>query len=213
MSIRHHPTDETLAAHAAGALDPGRRIVLGSHLERCDACRRFLLACEEVGGAMLDDLPMAEMAPDALTHMLARLDTASAGAMPSTVPRDVEPGLPRALAGYRLGPWRWIGPGVEMRPILLPEPRPVSVFLLKGRAGTRLPKHTHRGTEFTSILAGAFAHDGGRFGAGDFEEADEAVEHRPVVTPEGECICLVALEGKLKLSGILGALLGPFIRL
>lgn len=210
MSIRHHPSPETITAYAAGSLDLGRRLAVASHLERCAACRRLVLQCEEVGGAMLEDLPVAEMAPDALTRMLARIDTIPPD---QAAPRAEETGLPACLAGYELGSWRRVGPGVEMRPILLPQPQAVNVFLLKARAGMKLPQHTHRGTEFTSILTGAFAHEGGRFGPGDFEEADEDVEHRPVVTPDGECICLVALEGKLKLSGVLGTLLGPFIRL
>lgn len=87
------------------------------------------------------------------------------------------------------------------------------MFFLKARPGTPLPQHTHTGTEFTSILTGAYVHEGGRFGAGDFEEADEGVEHRPVVEPGEECVCLVALDGKLRLSGVIGALMNPFIRL
>jgi anti-sigma factor ChrR (cupin superfamily) len=46
---------------------------------------------------------------------------------------------------------------------------------------------------------------------GDSEEADESVEHQPVVTSAEACICLVALEG-LRFSGLVGALLNPFTR-
>lgn len=214
MSIQHHPSAETLAAFTAGSLDLGRRLVVASHLERCAACRRTAGDLEEVGGALLETAAVADMAPGAWASMLARLDAPPASAPVTAKPAaHAESGLPACLRPYALGAWRWVGPGVEMRPILLPDRQPVSVFLLKAKPGTRMPEHSHRGDEFTSILSGAFAHAGGYFGPGDFEQADDTVEHRPVVTPDGECICLVALEGRLKLSGVVGTLLNPFLRL
>jgi putative transcriptional regulator len=214
MTIYHHPSEETLAAYAVGTLDLGLRLVVASHLERCSACQTFVRGLEQVAGTMLEDLPPTAMSADALAHTLARIEGLSAGeAAPASLGVSAEPDLPACLQRYELGRWRWIGPGVEMRRILLPEPNGVRVFLLKGAPGTRLPQHSHSGTELTSILVGAYDHEGGHFGAGDFEEADERVEHRPIVSGDAPCICLVALEGPLKLSGFLGTLLNPFVRL
>jgi len=214
MTIHHHPSNEILAAYAAGTLDLGRRLVVASHLERCDTCRKVVRGLEQVAGAMLEDLLPTAMSGEALAQTLARIDRLGAGksARPSVV-ESMEPGLPACLRSYELGRWRWIGPGVEMRPIVLPEPNEVRVFLLKGAPGTRLPQHSHSGAELTSILVGSYAHEGGHFGVGDFEEADENVEHRPVVGGDEPCICVVALEGRLKLSGLMGTLLNPFVRL
>ncbi len=214
MTIRHHPSDETLAAYAAGTLDLGRRLVVASHLERCTACRGFVRRAEQVAGAMLEDLTPAPMSADALARTMARIEREPpVRAAKPAVPVLDEPGLPACLRPYDMGRWRWVGPGVEMRPILLPETDKVRVFLLKAVPGTRLPQHTHEGSELTSILAGSFHHEGGDFLAGDFEEADDDIEHRPVVGKGQTCICLVALEGRLKLSGFVGALLNPFVRL
>lgn len=215
MSIKHHPSDETLAAYAAGTLDPGRRLVVASHTERCAACRGFVRGMEKVAGVMLEDLPPAPMSPDALARTMARIDREPPARPAETVfTASDEPGLPACLRPYEMGRWRWVGPGVEMRPILLPEAHDkIRVFLLKAAPGTRLPQHTHEGTELTSILVGSFHHEGGDFFAGDFEEADDDIEHRPVVGKDATCICLVALEGQLKLSGFIGTLLNPFVRL
>ncbi|HWK96861.1 MAG TPA: ChrR family anti-sigma-E factor [Pseudolabrys sp.] len=214
MTIQHHPSDEALAAYAAGTLDLGRRLVVASHLERCAACRSFVRGVEQVAGVMLEDLTPMPMSPDALAHTMARIERVSpARAATAAVPASDEPGMPACLKPYEMGRWRWVGPGVEMRPILLPESDKVRVFLLKATPGTRLPQHTHEGSELTSILVGSFHHEGGDFFAGDFEEADDDTEHRPVVGKGETCICLVALEGRLKLSGIVGALLNPFVRL
>ena len=214
MTIRHHPSDETLAAYAGGALDIARRLVVASHLEHCGACRKFVRAAEAVAGVMMEDLPPANMSPDALARTLARLEVRhDAGAPAGLAPAPGEAGLPACLRGYDLGAWRWVGPGVHMRSILLPPSGETRLFLLKGAPGTHLPQHSHSGTELTSILAGSYHHEAGDFLAGDFEEADENVEHRPIVGSDQPCICLVALDGRLKLSGVIGALLNPFVRL
>ena len=73
--------------------------------------------------------------------------------------------------------------------------------------------HSHTGVEMTCVLVGAFRHDGGRFGPGDFDLGDEAIEHEPVVEARGECICLVAMQGRLQLNGFVGRLIQPFVRL
>jgi putative transcriptional regulator len=214
MTIRHHPSDETLAAYAAGTLDLGRRVVVASHVERCAACRGFVRGIEQIAGVMLEDLSPAPMSSDALARTLARIDREPArhAAKPVASVSD-EPDMPACLKPYDMGPWRWVGPGVHMRPVLVPQTGNLRVFLLKGAPGIRLPQHSHEGTEFTSILTGSYHHEGGDFVAGDFEEADDNVEHRPIVGKDTACLCLVALEGQLKLSGFIGALLNPFVRL
>jgi putative transcriptional regulator len=211
MTIHHHPSDETLAAYAGGTLEIARRLVVASHLERCDACRTFVRGAEQIAGAMMEDMPPAALSPDALARTLARIERGRETGMRVGEAR-AEAGLPACLGGFDLGAWRWVGPGVHMRPILLPTSQ-TRLFLLKGAPGTRLPQHSHSGAELTSILAGSYHHEAGDFRAGDFEEADEGIEHRPVVGGDEHCICLVALDGQLKLSGVIGALLNPFVRL
>ena len=84
-------------------------------------------------------------------------------------------------------------------------------MLIKVGAGRRLPHHGHTGTEYTLILKGSFTDDGVRFARGDIEEADADVKHQPVVDPDGECICLAAIDGHMRLQGLLGRLVQPFV--
>jgi putative transcriptional regulator len=65
----------------------------------------------------------------------------------------------------------------------------------------------------TCVLTGAFTHEGGRFGPGDFDLGDETVDHQPIVDAGEACICLIAMQGGLRLNGIIGRLMQPFIRL
>lgn len=84
-------------------------------------------------------------------------------------------------------------------------------MLLKGRAGLHLPGHGHTGMEFMQVLSGSLSDERGRYFPGDLDEADDEVDHRPVVGEESDCICLAALEGDTRLHGVLGRLLRPFV--
>jgi putative transcriptional regulator len=102
---------------------------------------------------------------------------------------------------------------VHVRPIVLPEASDTRVFLLRSGPGTKMLQHTHTGVEMTCVLSGAFRHDGGHYGPGDFDLGDETVDHLPIVDADADCVCLVAMQGKLRLNGLIGRLIQPFVRL
>lgn len=204
-AITHHPTTETLAAYAAGTLDEARRLIVAMHLARCPACDRQVARFEAVGGVLLEQAPAVSLKPGAFETALRLIDgdRASADAGPGGDPLD----------RYSLGPWRWVGPGVRQRSVSVPEAGDMKVFMLKAAPGTKLPHHKHAGYEWTCVLEGAFEHEFGRFGPGDFDEADETMEHKPRVCEGVPCVCIVALQGGIRLQSRLGRLLQPLIRL
>ncbi len=210
MTITHHPTETTLASFATGTLDEARALAVATHLSLCPQCRTMQHKFEHVGGALLDRVTPDAMAPDALQHALARIGTPEP-ARPVRAPRA--DGLPEPLSAYELGPWRWIGRGVQWRSVGVPIENHLRVFMLKAAPGIHLPRHRHVGSEWTCVFEGAFTHEGGRFGHGDFDEADENIEHDPRVEEGATCICLVALQGNIVLQGFFGKLLQSFIRI
>lgn len=205
MTITQHPTDETLAKFAAGHLDEGRSRVIAVHVVMCAECRRWEARLRALGGVLLADAEPTALSDRALEKALAMLGT------DSTLPRHSH--QPPSLRTYADGKWKWMGPGVRWQPISAPDDESARVFLLKAAPGTRMPHHTHTGTELTLVLSGAFSHVGGRYGPGDIDEADGSVEHQPIVELGEDCICLVAMEGKLQLLGLVGRVLQPFVRL
>jgi putative transcriptional regulator len=214
MSIIHHPTDATLAAFASGTLDEARGLVVATHLSLCAQCRNGVRAFEHIGGAWLDALdpaPMSEGALERTTARLGQLKTASPTVRAASARASA--GLPAPLSPYALGPWRRIGWGVQWRPVDVPSDEGVRVFMLKAAPGIRLPRHRHTGTEWTCVFEGAFRHELGRYGPGDFDEADETVEHNPRVEDGPACVCLVALQGNIRLQNWLGRLIQPFVRI
>jgi putative transcriptional regulator len=210
MTIAHHPSDMTLAAFAAGTLDEGRGLVVATHLASCPACRKAVRSFECVGGVALEDSERAPLASDALQRALAAIS--SDESLESAKRGGDRSEWPAPLSSYPLGTWRWIGPGVQWRSVAVPAEQGTRVFMLKAAPGTRIPHHEHVGIEWTCVLQGAFRHQQGLYGAGDFDEADESVEHQPIVEDGIDCICLVALQGQIRFKGWIGRVLQPFIR-
>jgi putative transcriptional regulator len=88
-----------------------------------------------------------------------------------------------------------------------------ALFLLRIGAGRSLPRHTHRGIEFTQVLCGSFDDGRAQFAAGDFDEADGSVHHQPVVRAGEECICLAWLDAPLRFDGRIAGLVGGMVGL
>lgn len=216
MTIGHHPGDPLLAAFAAGTLDLGQHITIATHLVQCARCRAWADTVEHIGGAVLDALPPSPLAADAQAQIMARLDSpAPQPAAPLQRAGDLTgtPGLPPFVRDFSAGKWSWVAPGLDLRRIQLPAPSPTRVFLLRAAAGTKLLPHTHEGFEMTCVLAGSFHHDGKHYRPGDFDFGDSTVEHDVVIDAEEPCVCLIAMQGELKLKGLLGALVQPFVSL
>ncbi len=213
MTVHHHPTPETLGAFAAGNLDEARALVVATHAATCPTCRMDVRAFEHAAGALLDEIEPQPMRDDALERALAAIGTVAPPSYDRAPTVSVEETLPAPLASLDLGPWRWIGRGVQWRPVGVPSVNDTRVFMLKAAPGTRLPHHRHKGIEWTCVLEGAFRHELGRYGPGDFDEADESVEHKPVIEDGEPCVCLVALQGGIALQSWLGRLIQPLVRI
>ncbi|MEZ5804829.1 MAG: ChrR family anti-sigma-E factor [Rhizobiaceae bacterium] len=215
MNVTHHPGDETLLRFATGMLEAGPRIVVAVHVGGCAACAARIAELEAAGGTVLETTAPAEMAEDAFDAAMRRIDSpdmrpgGGAAAVPPRAGLGIR--LPEALDGCGVGPWRWIGPGIRWSRVSVPGDPNANVMLLKVAAGRKLPEHTHSGREYTQVLTGSFTDERGRYMPGDMDEADAEVEHQPVVDRDGECICIAALEGNMRLRGFFGRMLQPFI--
>jgi putative transcriptional regulator len=200
--IRHHPTAETLLAHAAGALAPGHALVMAAHIQGCAHCQAAAAQLEAAGGALLEELTPEPLGMEAFAAVLARLDEPAPPppVPPHQAPLRLPPGLslPTALRGTGIGRWLWIGPGIRYSRVRLPWAPRENVMLLHVSGGRRTPYHSHGGAELTQVLWGGFSDHTGHYGPGDIGETDETTTHQPVADAEG-CLCLASLEGGLRL--------------
>jgi putative transcriptional regulator len=220
MRMNHHPKTETLAAYAAGALDEARAVVVATHLALCGECRRAVRDFEAVGGDLLLAMEPAAMASDSLSRFWLRAgerETLRAGASaPASNDIDLTDARPlnRYLAdGIEGVRWRKIVPGISDCVIAARGYRPGVLRLLKIEPGTRIPKHTHSGEEFTLILRGAYNDELGSFVRGDFVDLDDEDCHSPMAVGETPCICLIATNAPLVFKDLAGRIAQPFVGL
>jgi putative transcriptional regulator len=211
MTIVHHPSEATLAAFAAGTLGEGQALVIATHLFTCPACRSAVRSFEHLRGIALADGEGVPLQADALPRALAAIGSAERAAPPAPPRANAQAGWPGPLSSYPLGKWRRIGGGVQWRSVGVPSGEGTRVFMLKAAPGTRIPDHAHVGLEWTCVLQGAFRHQQGRYGPGDFDEADDSIDHLPVVEDDVECVCLVAVQGAIRFKSWIGRIVQPFV--
>lgn len=229
--------DEFLMDYAAGSCTEAVALAIASHLTLSPEARRRLVAFEQVGGALLEELEPAEMDADALDDVLDRLDMDEAASRGAEAAADengcvcgcgdacggtgeAEPSadgsrvVPAPLAAYlpdtldRL-PWRSVMRGLEEYDI---DVAGAKAKLLRIRGGASMPQHTHAGTEMTLVLTGGFSDERGHFLRGDMAVTDSEVDHQPVADQGEDCICLTVTDAPLRLTGPIGRFLNPFVR-
>jgi putative transcriptional regulator len=191
-SPHHHPEDAVLADYASGALRPAFAAVVGAHLEACAHCRASLRSLEALGGEMINELDGSALSAAALDRVMAGIDR------PIQPPEPVRPTLERIKFGREF----WLAPGMSIRKAKTGGGD--LLYMLRLPAGLQTIPHGHQGTEYTTVVKGAFDDGAGVFAAGDFADVNEAVEHQPNVTVQGECICLIASERPMRVTTLLG---------
>jgi putative transcriptional regulator len=211
MTVFHHPGNETLVRHAGGTLGPGPSVVVDAHVLGCAQCRAALRKFEAVGGALLEDIAPIAPPTDGLARALASIERPVALSRPAHR-EPVRPPLPEgfdlpvSVRDLDFGRWRWIAPGIHVSRAEGAWARAADLKLMRVGAGKRLLRHTHEGVEWTCVLAGSFGDGRTRYAPGDFSELDHSVDHEPVIDGDSDCICLVAMDGRLKPHGLIGRL-------
>ncbi|MFO1074768.1 MAG: ChrR family anti-sigma-E factor [Geminicoccaceae bacterium] len=211
--------DELLMAHAVGRLPEPLALVVGTHLALCPRARSRYSRFLALGGLLLERAEPAPLAADAFARLLERLDQEEQPAPACQRPvawACAAPGLPRPLRDYLPGPleaqrWRCYGSAAELE-LRLPTPG-YRTTLVRVRAGRQVPRHTHEGHELTLVLAGGFSDKTGHYRRGDLAIADGTIDHRPTADADEDCLCLAVTDAPLRLTGMLGRLLNPFLRL
>lgn len=214
----HHPSDDLLLEYASGTQREPVALLIATHLALCPRCRHQTSQLEALGGALMEQLGPDPVADDSFASLLGRLDDIEAPPTPrqSDPPLTRGPGLPQPLRDYVGGSldrlkWRRLGPIAEAR--LLTDFAGFTTRLVRLRAGAGAPTHTHEGIELTLVLEGGFQDVSGHYLRGDVEEADSAVDHQPVADADGDCLCLAVADAPLRLTGLLGRLINPFVRI
>ena len=216
MKPNHHLDDATLLSYSAGALPPALGVVASTHLGRCLDCRARLLDADRIGGVLIQQQRVDAPPENERAAMLAMLDAEPAlepVALPTDIVEEHDPDrLPTALHPWfgnsmRALRWRHVAPGVQR--IRASGISGGDLMLLRIAPGSKLPLHSHGGSELTMILDGAYDDMLGHFGPGDVADLDGEIQHQPVTSPGVPCICVAATDAPLVFSGWLARTLQP----
>ena len=217
MSQAHQTSEELLLRYAAGRLPPAPALVVASHLAVSPSSRAVLHAFDALGGALIEQAPLAAVSPGLFERTLAGIERPAPAGEPVRGRNHEHPAtgisLPAPLARRGIGRWTWIGPGIRLARVAMQEDRDHNLVLLRVGAGRAMPRHSHSGEELTLVLKGSFHDEAGHYQAGDLIAEDEDTDHRPIIGVEGECICLMSFEGPLRIRSWLARLAQPFIGL
>jgi putative transcriptional regulator len=210
----HHPHDDLLLSYTAGSLGESWSLAIATHLALCPECRANVTVAEELGGVILENCDPVSMSNSALHNILSELvpplvgDNSHELKSVSFFPRPLD-----RYVGVSLQDVNWSSIGGGVRQLILETKDNDTARLLKIPAGSAVPEHGHRGRELTLVLSGSFSDDNGTFFAGDIQDVDEEVRHKPFVGAEAECICLVVTDAALDFKDIIPRMVQPFINI
>ena len=184
--------------YAAGSLPRGPALVVSAHLALQPQAREITRTFDAAGGMLLDAIEPVEIAqPDWLE--------AEVGADYSQYSLREIDDMAHVLSSLDQGRWRRNLAGMLMMP--LPG---CDAELLKLEAGRKVPEHGHSGLEVTLVLSGELDDGSQIYRRGDLLVHDEDSEHQPGAAKGGDCICLIAQTGSVRLKGPLGCLINRF---
>ncbi|WP_417623522.1 ChrR family anti-sigma-E factor [Paremcibacter congregatus] len=220
----HMLSDEWIVSYAAGALGEAHSVLVASHIAYHPVLQKKLVAAEDIGGALLENLPETDCSEDMLDAVLKDIAAPFSVPVLSTAPKK-DTDLPLPLSDYIYDKsghrpdslmdidWGFMGPGMKKHR-LWKGPDGQCLWLLRARGGTVMPKHDHGGDEMTLVLKGAYHVGSQRFSVGELEYAEVTLlDHQPVIDEGEDCICLVVTEAPIKLHSFLGRLIQPLIGL
>lgn len=214
MSAHFHPPADMLMDYASGALREASSLLVATHLALCAECRKEVAKCEAIGGRLLEQAEEIAVSDTCRAKVMALLDEQQTTAIPAYDPFicNVLPAPLRSYVGCGIGKieWKKVSATVDRLDLDKCHCSKAKARLLRVKAGAALPEHTHRGNEYVVVLAGSYRDGEQLYRRGDFAFSDNTVTHAPVAGPAEDCVCLIASEGSIRLTGLVGLLLGLF---
>jgi putative transcriptional regulator len=209
---RHHPDSLSLMEYSAGNLSEPHALCIRLHLDQCSECRTRVDTLNSLGAVVMEQQSKVSLSEGMFDSILSRIDSLPDAPLAVTSEKT---GVLQKLLGDDINnlPWKRQLGDVSVLNITDRFPgQDEQVVLQKLAAGGKAPAHTHRGSETTIVLQGAFTDQNGLFNQWDFVVLTEQDEHKPIAVGCEDCITLSVLSAPLKLTGTFTRLLNPFLR-
>ena len=230
MELNHCPSTATLADFSFGNGFSLSDIVLRAHISACSHCRQKIRDIESIGSDILMNEIHSQIG-EPLRSTDSRADEILDGYDKSTeinfskdnflakskaddfeLDNSLDCLFPSYLdCSFDALPWKSVGKDIQL--CKLREDGNAKLWMVKGKPGAKLPKHSHCGQELTLVLKGSYACSSNIYRPGDLHECDDENTHQPIIVGETDCISLVATEGNLKFNNFFLRLVQPLMRI
>lgn len=212
MSTAHKLQDEWLLSYAAGALSPGKSLMVASHIAYHEDLQEAVADAESIGGALLEKMDSTNVDDRVLEELMGKLDDTG---VPELRTEASSSRYPEPLAEFMDNDldklkWRFMGPGMR-HARLWDGANSERLWLLRANGGIAVPEHGHTGDEWTLLLKGGYQTESGHYGVGSIDVADENIVHQPMIDEDEDCICLVLTEGPVRLNSLVGRMFQPLV--
>lgn len=226
--IHFHPDENILAEYASGSLDWGLAISVKAHLSMCPECQNKVSALSALGADFMhaasdhetNDEVDEKKSFKALMQKIRERENADtsvediqtvAAQKTQRARNDLPPIVQRLIENEDRLNWSFLSPSLKQARLTSGQDK-FEVCLHRIRKGGKVAEHDHRGREVTVILEGAFSDEDGTYRKGDFLLKEPGDKHRPTATQDQDCLCLSIVEAPVKLTGVMGKVINPFLR-
>ena len=195
--------------YAVGNLSPAKHIIVACQAEISNDVARAVSFQEDIAANMLEDGPSVPLSSHFIGEALARLpmNCANDRELSQQQSTNFAPQTLKDVLGEGLKNMRWTSlvPGVAVHNVLGSRRQKTGdrLYLLKAKAGMKMPPHSHNGEEWTLILQGGYSEDGVSYQRGDLHIENDSATHAPHINDGEDCICLVMTQGPLQMKPLL----------
>ena len=217
--VNMHPSSQLLNQFIQGELATGKSIVVSAHMELCKSCCAKAKELEALAVSSWVDPSIAPQlespsATDYSSMVASIVQSAQLSSEPVEEVVEVQMDvlndsikLPKVLAkAAQQGlNWKQVAGGISEAQLILDDETQCEFIYMA--PGSKVPVHTHKGSETTLVLKGSFEDELGEYKASDFIVRDTQHHHQPA-SKEG-CLCFAVLDSPLKFTQGLARFMNP----
>jgi len=225
--LHHHPSDNTLLEFSAGNLPSAVALCVSTHLSHCPECKNKVSEYNVLGGSFLKNTAKSEPVKFSFDQLMQRIEddqNEADNALPQELSiskekvktafensnRVNEKVITKLLKSNEPLTWRKVSKSLH-EAVLKTGQSSHEVCFHKIKKGGKVVEHDHKGVEITVVLEGSFSDESGTYKSGDYIEMQPGNIHKPRATQDSDCLCLTVVEAPVRLTGIVGKLVNPFI--
>jgi putative transcriptional regulator len=224
--ITHHPDDNLLTEYSSGSLANALGVIVCAHLQTCPHCRKRVEQLNKLGAAILNQSVAEAVQPESFDQLMTRIRNenienslaekpSSSQALHPVYAKDpLLKNVPKVIAKLlpRDGKLKWerVSGALKTARLKIGQSQ-YEVAFQRISSGGKVVEHDHRGLEVTMVLCGSFSDEDGVYNQGDFLVRNPGEVHRPTATQNQDCLCISVVEAPVKVTGLFGKLVNPFL--